>query len=68
MSASATSPVFVVARGAQVVSPYFDHQADAFVELHRIESSMRSARLEPDVWVGQVARTTTYSTPERLTD
>lgn len=56
--------VFTVARGGKAISSYVVDQADAVNELHRIQSNMRAAMLEPDVTLATVCKTTTYGEPE----
>lgn len=59
--------VFTVARGGKAISSYVVDQAEAVNELHRIESNMRAAMLEPDVTLATVTKTTTYGDPEPVT-
>lgn len=55
--------VFTVARGGKAISSYVVDQAEAINELTRIESNMRAAMLEPDVYLATVSKTTSYGEP-----
>ncbi|MBF4613761.1 hypothetical protein [Curtobacterium sp. VKM Ac-1376] len=56
--------VYTVARDGKAISSYVVEQDEAINELHRIESNMRAAMLEPDVVLATVQKTTTYGDPE----
>ncbi|MGU3409130.1 hypothetical protein ACLBWP_03400 [Microbacterium sp. M1A1_1b] len=66
MSEPIVEQVFTVARAGKAISSYVADEAEAINELHRIESNMRAAMLEPDVCVATVTKTTTYGEPKQV--
>lgn len=55
--------MWTVARGGDAIGSYVGSRESAEVDMARIQSAMRAAMLEPDVYLATVSKTTTYGEP-----
>lgn len=66
--ADSTETLYTVARGTTVLTDLRRDVRSAKGDLAAIEQSMRAAKLEPDVQLATVTRTTTLSDPTPYSD
>lgn len=66
MPESIEETVFTVARDGKAIAPYVGSRESAEVDVARIQGAMRVAKLEPNVYLGIVTKTTTYGAPEPI--